>query len=217
MYGHREGLRVFDGIQYPRELQEKEEETAPRFTLKQKLILIGTGVVSFLIFSLWLFPLDEIVRSSVNSSSSQTGTIIQFRDMKLSVLGNLTFDSLEISTASNLKIKTDETVLKTSLFGLMKRKFDGKFKIEALKVDTDNGPLFKINRYLEGQGKFDNLNGGIARINGNLDLEIPAGSSGLVYELPEIPLLGELKNINIKKFIAKLSLQSGNLTFNDFT
>ncbi|WP_423790261.1 type II secretion system protein GspN, partial [Leptospira ellisii] len=204
-------------MQYPRELQEKEEETAPRFTLKQKLILIGTGVVSFLIFSLWLFPLDEIVRSSVNSSSSQTGTIIQFRDMKLSVLGNLTFDSLEISTASNLKIKTDETVLKTSLFGLMKRKFDGKFKIEALKVDTDNGPLFKINRYLEGQGKFDNLNGGIARINGNLDLEIPAGSSGLVYELPEIPLLGELKNINIKKFIAKLSLQSGNLTFNDFT
>ncbi|TGL78003.1 type II secretion system protein GspN [Leptospira yasudae] len=199
------------------ELQEEEEEAAPRFTLKQKLILIATGVFSFLIFTLWLFPLDEIIRSSLNSSSSQTGTIINFRDMSISILGNVTLDTLEINTPSNLKIKTEETVLKTSLFGLMKRKFDGKFKIESLKIDTENGPLMKVPR-IEGQGKFENLNGGIARIVGNLDLEIPpAPSAGMIMGLPEIPLLGELKNITIKKFLTKINLQGGNLIFNDFT
>lgn len=199
------------------ELQEEEEETLPRFTLKQKLILIATGVFSFLIFTIWLFPLDEIVRSSLNSSSSQTGTIINFRDLSISVLGNVTLDTLEVTTPSNLKIKTEEAVLKTSLFGLMKRKFDGKFKLVSLKIDTENGPLAKIRNF-EGQGKIENLDQGLARMNGSLDLEIPAGNnSGMIQELPEIPLLGELKNITIKKFLTKVVLQGGNLIFNDFT
>ncbi|EMY79167.1 hypothetical protein LEP1GSC060_1022 [Leptospira weilii serovar Ranarum str. ICFT] len=199
------------------ELQEEEEEAAPRFTLKQKLILIGTGVFSFLLFTIWLFPLDEIIRSSLNSSSAKTGTIVNFRDMSISLLGNVTLDTLEITTSSNLKIKTEEAVLKTSLFGLIKKKFDGKFKLVSLKIDTENGPLAKIRNF-EGQGKFDNLDQGLTRMNGNLDLEIPAGSSsGMIQELPEIPLLGELKNITIKKFLTKINLQGGNLIFNDFT
>ncbi|EMJ95586.1 type II secretion system protein GspN [Leptospira alstonii] len=199
------------------ELQEEEEEAAPRFTLKQKLILIGTGVFSFLIFTIWLFPLDEIIRSSLNSSSAKTGTIVNFRDLSISLLGNITLDTLEITTSSNLKIKTEEAVLKTSLIGLIKKKFDGKFKLVSLKIDTENGPLAKIRNF-EGQGKFDNLDQGLTRMNGSLDLEIPAGSSsGMIQELPEIPLLGELKNITIKKFLTKVNLQGGNLIFNDFT
>ncbi|WP_061248583.1 type II secretion system protein GspN [Leptospira alstonii] len=199
------------------ELQEEEEEAAPRFTLKQKLILIGTGVFSFLIFTIWLFPLDEIIRSSLNSSSAKTGTIVNFRDLSISLLGNVTLDTLEITTSSNLKIKTEEAVLKTSLIGLIKKKFDGKFKLVSLKIDTENGPLAKIRNF-EGQGKFDNLDQGLTRMNGSLDLEIPAGSSsGMIQELPEIPLLGELKNITIKKFLTKVNLQGGNLIFNDFT
>ncbi|AAN49564.1 type II secretion system protein GspN [Leptospira interrogans] len=198
------------------ELQE-EEEVVSRFTFKQKLILIGTGIFSFLIFTVWLFPLDEIVRSSLYSSSVKTGTIINFRDLSISVLGNVTLDSLEVTTSSNLKIKAEEAVLKTSLFGLIKKKFDGKFKLVSLKIDTENGPLAKIRNF-EGKGKFDNLDQGISRINGALDLEIPAGpSSGMIQELPEIPLLGELKNITIKKFLTKVNLQGGNLIFNDFT
>ncbi|WP_078129189.1 type II secretion system protein GspN [Leptospira alexanderi] len=199
------------------ELQEEEEETAPRFTLKQKLILIGTGLFSFLIFTVWLFPLDEVVRSSLQSSSVKTGTIINFRDLSISILGNVTLDTLEITTSSNLKIKTEEAVLKTSLLGLIKKKFNGKFKLISLKIDTENGPLAKI-RSFEGQGKFDNLDQGFSRMSGTLDLEIPAGSSsGMIQELPEIPLLGELKNITIKKFLTKVNLQGGNLIFNDFT
>lgn len=198
-------------------MQEEEEEAAPRFTLKQKLILIGTGVFSFLIFTIWLFPLDEIIRSSLNSSSAKTGTIVNFRDLSISLLGNITLDTLEITTSSNLKIKTEEAVLKTSLIGLIKKKFDGKFKLVSLKIDTENGPLAKIRNF-EGQGKFDNLDQGLTRMNGSLDLEIPAGSSsGMIQELPEIPLLGELKNITIKKFLTKVNLQGGNLIFNDFT
>ncbi|EMP07535.1 hypothetical protein LEP1GSC124_1993, partial [Leptospira interrogans serovar Pyrogenes str. 200701872] len=137
------------------ELQE-EEEVVSRFTFKQKLILIGTGIFSFLIFTVWLFPLDEIVRSSLYSSSVKTGTIINFRDLSISVLGNVTLDSLEVTTSSNLKIKAEEAVLKTSLFGLIKKKFDGKFKLVSLKIDTENGPLAKIRNF-EGKGKFDNL------------------------------------------------------------
>ncbi|AXR69068.1 type II secretion system protein GspN [Leptospira mayottensis] len=200
------------------ELQEEEEgEAVSRFTLKQKLILIGTGLFSFLIFTVWLFPLDEVVRSSLQSSSVKTGTIINFRDLSISILGNVTLDTLEITTPSNLKIKTEEAVLKTSLLGLIKKKFNGKFKLISLKIDTENGPLAKI-RSFEGQGKFDNLDQGFSRMSGTLDLEIPAGSSsGMIQELPEIPLLGELKNITIKKFLTKVNLQSGNLIFNDFT
>ncbi|EMJ66999.1 MULTISPECIES: type II secretion system protein GspN [Leptospira] len=199
------------------ELQEEEEETAPRFTLRQKLILIGTGLFSFLIFTVWLFPLDEVVRSSLQSSSVKTGTIVNFRDLSISILGNVTLDTLEITTSSNLKIKTEEAVLKTSLLGLIKKKFNGKFKLISLKIDTENGPLAKI-RSFEGQGKFDNLDQGFSRMSGTLDLEIPAGSSsGMIQELPEIPLLGELKNITIKKFLTKVNIQGGNLIFNDFT
>ncbi len=156
------------------ELREEEEDTTPRFTLKQKLILIGTGLFSFLVFTVWLFPLDEIVRSSLHSSSAKTGTIVNFRDLSISILGNVTLDTLEITTSSNLKIKTEEAILKTSLFGLIKKKFDGKFKLISLKVDTENGPLAKI-RSFEGRGKFDNLDQGLSRMSGTLDLEIPAG------------------------------------------
>ncbi|WP_061218868.1 type II secretion system protein GspN [Leptospira weilii] len=199
------------------ELQEEEEETTPRFTLRQKLILIGTGLFSFLIFTVWLFPLDEVVRSSLQSSSVKTGTIVNFRDLSISILGNVTLDTLEITTSSNLKIKTEEAILKTSLLGLIKKKFNGKFKLISLKIDTENGPLAKI-RSFEGQGKFDNLDQGFSRMSGTLDLEIPAGSSsGMIQELPEIPLLGELKNITIKKFLTKVNIQGGNLIFNDFT
>ncbi|UPY77865.1 type II secretion system protein GspN [Leptospira weilii] len=199
------------------ELQEEEEETTPRFTLRQKLILIGTGLFSFLIFTIWLFPLDEVVRSSLQSSSVKTGTIVNFRDLSISILGNVTLDTLEITTSSNLKIKTEEAILKTSLLGLIKKKFNGKFKLISLKIDTENGPLAKI-RSFEGQGKFDNLDQGFSRMSGTLDLEIPAGSSsGMIQELPEIPLLGELKNITIKKFLTKVNIQGGNLIFNDFT
>ncbi|EMY11982.1 type II secretion system protein N [Leptospira weilii str. Ecochallenge] len=199
------------------ELQEEEEETTPRFTLRQKLILIGTGLFSFLIFTVWLFPLDEVVRSSLQSSSVKTGTIVNFRDLSISILGNVTLDTLEITTSSNLKIKTEEAVLKTSLLGLIKKRFNGKFKLISLKIDTENGPLAKI-RSFEGQGKFDNLDQGFSRMSGTLDLEIPAGSSsGMIQELPEIPLLGELKNITIKKFLTKVNIQGGNLIFNDFT
>ncbi|EKR66409.1 hypothetical protein LEP1GSC036_3545 [Leptospira weilii str. 2006001853] len=199
------------------ELQEEEEETTPRFTLRQKLILIGTGLFSFLIFTIWLFPLDEVVRSSLQSSSVKTGTIVNFRDLSISILGNVTLDTLEITTSSNFKIKTEEAILKTSLLGLIKKKFNGKFKLISLKIDTENGPLAKI-RSFEGQGKFDNLDQGFSRMSGTLDLEIPAGSSsGMIQELPEIPLLGELKNITIKKFLTKVNIQGGNLIFNDFT
>lgn len=37
------------------ELREEEEDTTPRFTLKQKLILIGTGLFSFLVFTVLAF------------------------------------------------------------------------------------------------------------------------------------------------------------------
>ncbi|EMF81313.1 hypothetical protein LEP1GSC188_5037 [Leptospira weilii serovar Topaz str. LT2116] len=199
------------------ELREEEEETTPRFTLRQKLTLIGTGLFSFLIFTIWLFPLDEVVRSSLQSSSVKTGTIVNFRDLSISILGNVTLDTLEITTSSNFKIKMEEAILKTSLLGLIKKKFNGKFKLISLKIDTENGPLAKI-RSFEGQGKFDNLDQGFSRMSGTLDLEIPAGSSsGMIQELPEIPLLGELKNITIKKFLTKVNIQGGNLIFNDFT
>ncbi|TGK18904.1 type II secretion system protein GspN [Leptospira fluminis] len=196
------------------EVPEEEEELQPRFTVKQKLILAGTGIFSFLIFAFLLFPYENIVRTIINSGSG-VSSALSFRELKVSVLfGEISAKSLEIN-APSLRIKANEAGIRAGLISLLRKKVNGEFKILGIKFDYDGNPLGTIDS-LKGFLKLDSATLPISRQNGAFQLEMPSGSRGFLPGIPELPVLDKLENFRINKFSLKSRLNQGNMDIDEF-
>ncbi|PJZ68532.1 type II secretion system protein GspN [Leptospira perolatii] len=194
------------------EVPEEEEEQAPRFSLKQKLILIGTGVFSFLLFVLLLFPYEQILRSAISSGGALPVT---FRDLKVSILfGEVSVKSLDFS-GSSLRVKASEASIQAGLFSLLRKKVNGKFEVEGIKLDYDSEPLGSIDS-LQGFIKLDSMALPMSRQNGSFELEMPSDTRAFLPGIPELPFLGKIENFRIQKLILKSALTGGNLEIKEF-
>ncbi|PJZ65189.1 type II secretion system protein GspN [Leptospira wolffii] len=192
-----------------------EEESAPRFTLKQKLILIGTGAFSFVFFLFFLFPYENILRQVLSSSSGGQPSAFFFRELNVSILfGEVSAKSLEISGPS-LRIKANQASVSAGLISLLRKKVNGDFEVNGLKIEYDGEPIGSITS-LEGLVKVDSLVAPISRFNGAFSLKMPEGKKGNLSNLPELPVLGRLENIIINKISLKSKLDQGNLEFEEF-
>ncbi|TGK04274.1 type II secretion system protein GspN [Leptospira langatensis] len=193
---------------------EDSEEEVPRFSIKQKLILVGSGFISFLLFLILLFPYENIVRQVLNSSSNQPSMVF-FRELSVSVLlGEVSVKSLEIMGQS-FRMRANKAEIQAGLLSLIRKKINGDFDISGIKVEYDGEQVGTIDA-LEGHLKIDSLVVPASRYSGSFSLKMPEGSRGFLPGMPELPLLGKIENFRINKILITSKLDQGNLEFEEF-
>ncbi len=195
-------------------LESEVEETAPRFTFKQKLIILGTGLFSFLLFLFLIFPYENIIRQVLNSSGGQPSSFF-FRELNVSVLfGEVSAKSLEVSGPS-LRFKANQASIQAGLFSLLRKKINGDFDISGIKIEYDGDQVGSIDT-LEGHVKVDSLVVPISRFSGAFSIAMPDGKKGKLPSLPEVPMLGKLENVIVNKLSIKSKFEQGNIEFDEF-
>lgn len=191
-----------------------EEEETPRFSFKQKLILIGSGVSSFFLFLILLFPYENIVRQFMNSSSGQPSSVF-FNELSVSVLlGKVSVKSMEIM-GQTFKIRSKDAQIKAGLFSLLRKKVNGDFEIEELEIDYDGQTLGNIGE-LEGHLQLDSLSVPASRFGGAFSLKMPEGKFGSFPNLPEIPFVGKIENFFVNKILITSKIDQGMVEFEEF-
>ncbi len=126
-------------LQNSEEVLSEEEFTEnihrTNFTLKQKMILILIGFFSFLIFSIIIFPYEEVVRKVLSKLSVENQIVIDFQNLNLPFFGSKTIDGLIYQGKDNSEIQAETIELDSSLFNLMSQVFKGDLEVTAVKLD----------------------------------------------------------------------------------
>lgn len=124
------------------EIPETTERTS--FNIKQKLFLALVGFFSFLLFTILIFPYEDVVRKVLSKVSVENQMVIDFKNLDLPFFGSKTIDGLIYQGRDNSEIQAETIELDTSLFNLMSQVFKGDLEITSLKLDlADISLVFK--------------------------------------------------------------------------
>ncbi|MGE8719859.1 type II secretion system protein GspN [Leptospira terpstrae] len=185
---------------------EDSDEEHTKVNRKEIFTLAGIAFVSFLIFTLFIFPLNEIVRSILIKTGKETGIFMDAKEIQFPMIGRKSFDSFVASFPSGTSIKAEEISLGVSLLGLLQSRLDGDanigyFSFEgsewAASIQTLDIPL-----------RLSPLDDKITKWNGEGEIDL---SGGKIKESPEIPFLGSLKGTDIRKANIVFKIRSGRL------
>ncbi|MCG6145556.1 type II secretion system protein GspN [Leptospira bandrabouensis] len=185
---------------------EDGDEEHSKVNRKQVLTLVGIALVSFLVFTLFIFPLNEIVRSILIKTGKETGIFLDAKEIHFPVIGRKSFDSFIASFPSGTSVKAEEISLGVSLLGLLQSKLEGDanigyFSFEgsewAMSIQTLDIPL-----------RLSPIDDKITKWNGEGEIEL---SGGKIKESAEIPFLGSLKGTDIRKANIVFKIRSGKL------
>ncbi|TGN07692.1 type II secretion system protein GspN [Leptospira bandrabouensis] len=185
---------------------EDGDEEHSKVNRKQVLTLVGIAFVSFLVFTLFIFPLNEIVRSILIKTGKETGIFLDAKEIHFPVIGRKSFDSFIASFPSGTSVKAEEISLGVSLLGLLQSKLEGDanigyFSFEgsewAMSIQTLDIPL-----------RLSPIDDKITKWNGEGEIEL---SGGKIKESAEIPFLGSLKGTDIRKANIVFKIRSGKL------
>ncbi|MCW7492197.1 type II secretion system protein GspN [Leptospira sp. 2 VSF19] len=185
---------------------EDGDEEHSKVNRKQILTLVAIAVVSFLVFTLFIFPLNEIVRSILIKTGKETGIFMDAKEIHFPVIGRKSFDSFIISFPTGTSVKAEEISLGVSLFGLLQSRLEGDasigyFSFEgsewAMSIQTLDIPL-----------RLSPIDDKITKWNGEGEIDI---SGGKIKESAEIPFLGSLKGTDIRKANLLFKIRSGKL------
>ncbi|TGK83771.1 type II secretion system protein GspN [Leptospira montravelensis] len=185
---------------------EDGDEEHSKVNRKQVLTLIGIAFISFLVFTLFIFPLNEIVRSVLIKTGKETGIFLDAKEIHFPVIGRKSFDSFIASFPSGTSVKAEEISLGISLFGLLQSRLEGDanigyFSFEgsewAMSIQTLDIPL-----------RLSPIDDKITKWNGEGEIDL---SGGKIKESAEIPFLGSLKGTDIRKANIVFKIRSGKL------
>lgn len=186
------------------DIEEDSEEK--KVNQKQVFLLVGLGILAFVFFTIFLFPLNEIIRSILIKTGKETGIQIDAKEIQFPVFGKKRLDSLFIQFPSGSQIKVEELEIGVSLLSLLQSKFDGEVDTSFLKWESGEWAL-----QLQSLSLFSKLVGledKISRWTGDGEFQI---SGGKFLESPEIPILGSIKNWDIKRGNIEFKIRSGRL------
>jgi hypothetical protein len=181
------------------------EEEKP-LTQKGVFGLIGIGILSFFLFVIFLFPMDELVKSLISNYAAKSNLVLEIKDVKFPLLGQKSLESITIQPSNDTTIKSEQVLIRMGLIDLFQGKYTGDVEVSALRYDSSNFVLLLKSLVLEG--KLSNLEDRIARATGEISINIRAGK---INNIPELPLIGEVKEIGILKGNFFLKLRAGKL------
>lgn len=182
-----------------------DEEEIPLTT--QKIILLASiGFGFFLLFVILLFPLEEVIKSSIIDFTKSRNISFEFKDIKFPILGQKRIDSFVFSPTNETTIKSEETLIDLKLLDLIQNKIDGDVTFSSFSIDS--GATSILLKNLNLSGRLSGFDERITKTTGDLNIII---RSGKIISLPEIPLVGEAKDIQIIKGSFILKFRSGKI------
>ncbi|BDA78898.1 hypothetical protein LPTSP3_g18280 [Leptospira kobayashii] len=185
------------------EISEGEEDNK-QLDSSKILMLVGLGILAFVFFFFFTFPLNEIVRSVLAESSKETGIVLEAKEIHFPFFGRKSFDSFVAQFASGTVIKAEELSFSLSLFGLMSSRVEGDAEIGFLKYE--GGEWSVQAKSVSFPIKISSIDDKITRWNGEGEILL---SGGKFFESMEIPMLGSLKGHEIKKASFQFKIRSG--------
>lgn len=185
---------------------EDGDEEHSKVNRKQVLTLIGIAFISFLVFTLFIFPLNEIVRSVLIKTGKETGIFLDAKEIHFPVIGRKSFDSFIASFPSGTSVKAEEISLGISLFGLLQSRLEGDANIGYFSFDGSEWAM--SIQTLDIPLRLSPIDDKITKWNGEGEIDL---SGGKIKESAEIPFLGSLKGTDIRKANIVFKIRSGKL------
>jgi len=191
-----------DDLVFDEDSEEIEEES--RLNPKKIITLVSLGIVSFIVFLLFTFPLDEMVRSVLVETSRKSGIIIESKEIHFPIFGRKSFDSFSVQFPNGTVMKAEELSVSVSLFGLLNQRIDGDAEIGFFKYEGGD-TSFQI-KAISFPLRIASIEEKMTKWNGEGEIEF---SGGKIFESMEIPMLGSLKGHEIKKGTIHFKIRSG--------
>ncbi|MBM9589401.1 type II secretion system protein GspN [Leptospira sp. 201903075] len=185
---------------------EDGDEEHTKVNRKQVITLVAIAFVSFLVFTLFIFPLNEIVRSILIKTGKETGIFMDAKEIHFPMIGRKSFDSFIASFPSGTSIKAEEVSLGVSLLGLLQSRLDGDANIGYFSFEGSEWAFSA--QTLDIPLRLAPLDDKITKWNGEGEIDL---SGGKIKESAEIPFLGSLKGTDIRKANIVFKMRSGKL------
>ncbi|TGL99524.1 type II secretion system protein GspN [Leptospira jelokensis] len=186
--------------------EEESDEEHSKVNRKQVFTLIAISFVSFLIFTIFIFPLNEIVRSMLIKTGKETGIFMDAKEIHFPMIGRKSFDSFVVSFPTGTALKAEEVSLGISLFGLLQSRLEGDVNVGYFSFEGSD-LSFGIQT-LDLPIRLSPLDEKVTKWNGEGEITL---SGGKIKESMEIPFLGSLKGTDIKRANLLFKIRSGKL------
>ncbi|TGL55106.1 type II secretion system protein GspN [Leptospira kemamanensis] len=186
--------------------EEDNDEEHAKVNRKQVLTLVAISIVSFILFTIFIFPLNEIVRSVLIKTGKETGIFMDAKEIHFPMIGRKSFDSFVMSFPSGTSLKAEEVSLGISLFGLIQSRLEGDVNIGYFSYE---GSDLSIGiQTLDLPIRLSPLDEKITKWNGEGEITV---SGAKIKESMDIPFLGSLKGTEIKRANLLFKIRSGKL------
>lgn len=186
--------------------EEDNDEEHAKVNRKQVLTLVAISIVSFILFTIFIFPLNEIVRSVLIKTGKETGIFMDAKEIHFPMIGRKSFDSFVMSFPSGTSLKAEEVSLGISLFGLIQSRLEGDVNIGYFSYE---GSDLSIGiQTLDLPIRLSPLDEKITKWNGEGEITV---SGAKIKESMDIPFLGSLKGTDIKRANLLFKIRSGKL------
>jgi type II secretion system protein N len=186
--------------------EEDSDEEHTKVNRKEILILITISIVSFFVFTIFIFPLNEIVRSLLIKTGKETGIFMDAKEIHFPMIGRKSFDSFVVSFPTGTSLKAEEVSLGISLLGLLQSRLEGDVNVGYFSYE---GSDISIGiQTLDLPIRLSPLDEKITKWNGEGEISL---SGGKIKESMDIPFLGTLKGTDVKKANLLFKIRSGKL------
>lgn len=186
--------------------EEDTDEEHTKVNRKEIFTLVTISFVSFLIFTIFIFPLNEIVRSILIKTGKETGVFMDAKEIHFPMIGRKSFDSFVVSLPSGTSLKAEEVSLGISLFGILQSRLEGDVNVGYFSYE---GSDLSIGiQTIDLPIRLSPLDDKITKWNGEGEITV---SGGKIKDSMEIPFLGSLKGTDIRKANLLFKVRSGKL------
>ncbi|XDD48065.1 type II secretion system protein GspN [Leptospira sp. WS39.C2] len=186
--------------------EEDSDEEHVKVNRSQVFTLITISFVSFLLFTIFIFPLNEIVRSILVKTGKETGIFMDAKEIHFPMIGRKSFDSFVMSFPTGTTLKAEEVSLGISLFGILQSRLEGDVNIGYFSFEGSD--LSVGIQTLDLPIRLSPLDEKITKWNGEGEITL---SGGKIKESMDIPFLGSLKGTDIRRANLLFKIRSGKL------
>lgn len=186
--------------------EDDNDEEHAKVNRKQVLTLVAISIVSFILFTIFIFPLNEIVRSVLIKTGKETGIFMDAKEIHFPMIGRKSFDSFVMSFPSGTSLKAEEVSLGISLLGLIQSRLEGDVNIGYFSYEGSD--LSVGIQTLDLPIRLSPLDEKITKWNGEGEITV---SGAKIKESMDIPFLGSLKGTDIKRANLLFKIRSGKL------
>jgi type II secretion system protein N len=197
-------------IYFGEDLDEIIDES--NYSLPQLFTIIISGFIFFLIFVVFLFPVEELLKNFIINTSEKNNTVIDMKKINLPYFGSKSIDNLYISTADNLEFKSEEINFTFNIFNFI-NKSQIISSIESLSNSLDSNYLALTAKNIQLDINLTNIGRENLLLNGKIQVLI---NGGVITRVPEIMSNLGFNEIKVKSVQVELKKNNNVVQFEKF-